>query len=228
MSVAVTRQASGVELDMDVAPSEKAPDAPPLDPPPVQAPTAASSSTSSSGPPLADRSFLSDFLLTFVLPMLFANKPVPPLAREQSTSVVMPNAERLWAEEAATAGPATGGRLLRVLWKLNRRNMVVGALCSVAQALLNVVAKPLLLRELVLAVGGTSCSQQLRTCTTSDSAGGMGQGMDMGWTGKAWDDRVRSCVSSAPNHSPSPRAQTARLLRSHRSQARVLRPNHVA
>jgi hypothetical protein len=204
-AVAVARQASDVELDMDVA-SEKAPDAPPRDPrrTPVQSPTAhcstsASSPTSSSGPPLADRSFLSDFLLTFVLPLLFANKPVPPLAREQSTSVVMPNAERLWAEEAATAGPATGGRLLRVMWKLNRRNMVVGALCSVAQALLNVVAKPLLLRELVLAVGGTS-----------DSAGGMGQAMDMGWTGKAWDNRERSCVSSAPNPSPSPRAQTAR------------------
>jgi hypothetical protein len=75
---------------------------------------------------------------------------VPTRPKKRRAHALVARAEELWAEEVARK--KNKASLMRVMFKLQRGTLVTGVLVSIAQGLLFSVARPLLLRLLILTV----------------------------------------------------------------------------
>jgi hypothetical protein len=75
---------------------------------------------------------------------------VPERSSTHRAKSMVERAEKLWAEEVARKGKKAS--LIRVMFKLQHYTLVTGTLVSIVQGLLFSVARPLLLRQLILTV----------------------------------------------------------------------------
>ena len=118
--------------------------------PPLVSPESSSGFTRASAP-TSRRSFLWDLLLVWAIPATFRSAPIPELPESLCTARLAPLAQHLWETELAMAGGrgSDGWVLIRVLYACARRELYVGMLFSMLQALLATVSKPLLLKALV-------------------------------------------------------------------------------